>query len=233
MIPFVVLAGGEGTRIREITQGRIPKALIPINSVPFLEYKIQSLEKMGATHIWLLVGRGSSQIDYFLSERVKSSAEICTVHDGDHLLGTGGAIKAAASLLPPKFWVTYADSLVFADLDLVTKSARSLGLQNSMTVIKYSSGLENPNVAVRHSKVVRYAKGSDDKALTHIDYGLLQLEASSFTDSALGQQFDLGIVIANLASKKRLHAFEVQQRYWEIGTPSALAETSLFLSEQD
>jgi len=39
----VVLAGGLGLRLRQLTNGLVPKVLAPVNGEPFLAHKLRSL----------------------------------------------------------------------------------------------------------------------------------------------------------------------------------------------
>lgn len=42
----VIQAGGMGTRMRELTQDKIPKPLLALNGKPMIEWQIQSLKSM-------------------------------------------------------------------------------------------------------------------------------------------------------------------------------------------
>jgi NDP-sugar pyrophosphorylase family protein len=226
---IVVLAGGLGTRVREVTGGLIPKALIPIEGIPFLEHKLRSLEEMGACKIVLLVGELSALVEEFVNTRKHSYSSIQVITDGRHLLGTGGSVAAALGFLPNNFWLTYGDSLVSTDLDDVEKKCTRLGYRNSMTVLRYSPGLENPNIAIEKQRVVKYEKGTKSEQLTHLDYGLLYLEAHWFRTPELGPIFDLSVPIRRIVETQSMHAYEVSNRYWEIGSLNGIRETEAFL----
>jgi len=61
----VILAGGEGTRLRPLTL-TTPKPMIPILGKPFVEYMVRVFKEKGATEIIFLVGYLKEQImDYF------------------------------------------------------------------------------------------------------------------------------------------------------------------------
>ena len=47
MIPVIQLLGGEGKRLKEITNGKIPKPLIKINNNSILEIQIKHLISFG------------------------------------------------------------------------------------------------------------------------------------------------------------------------------------------
>ncbi len=61
----IVLAGGMGTRLKEVVAD-IPKPMADINGKPFLNYLINYLAKNGITHIILSVGYKAELIkNYF------------------------------------------------------------------------------------------------------------------------------------------------------------------------
>jgi NDP-sugar pyrophosphorylase family protein len=90
----VVLAGGLGTRLFEITKGRIAKAMIEIDGKPFLDYKIESLIRMGFQSIDLLVGEHGEQIELHVRKLNVIGIEFRVFYDGPNLLGTAGSIAA-------------------------------------------------------------------------------------------------------------------------------------------
>ncbi len=104
----VILAGGEGTRLRPLTEW-LPKAMLPIANKPFLEHQIDHLRRHGVTRVILSCG--------YLPEPIRR-------HFGDSLeyavepepLGTGGAIAFAAAGIGEAFVVCNGD--VLTDLDL-------------------------------------------------------------------------------------------------------------------
>ncbi|MEE9118441.1 MAG: sugar phosphate nucleotidyltransferase, partial [Calditrichia bacterium] len=57
----VILAGGQGTRLRPLTNG-LPKPLAPVNGIPFLDYLLSCLIDVGIVHVVLLVGYKAEKI---------------------------------------------------------------------------------------------------------------------------------------------------------------------------
>ncbi|HEY3422887.1 MAG TPA: sugar phosphate nucleotidyltransferase, partial [Methanocellaceae archaeon] len=61
----VILAAGEGTRMRPLTQNK-PKVMLPIANKPMLEHIIDAVKAAGIEDILLIVGyRKESIMDYF------------------------------------------------------------------------------------------------------------------------------------------------------------------------
>jgi len=109
----VIMAGGEGTRLRPLTE-KTPKPMLEINGIPLLERQIRDLEKSGIKTIYISINYlGQIIKDHFLD----GSRFGVTIHylQEDKKLGTAGAL----SLLPP---LDQNGSLLLMNGDIFTKS---------------------------------------------------------------------------------------------------------------
>ena len=108
----VLLAGGFGTRIRELYPD-VPKPMIPVSGVPFLEWAIRYWKRQGAGRFVLSLGHLAEVAEQYFAGR----AEVVTVRE-PRALGTGGAVRFAAgeTALSDPFVVANGDSLVLGDL---------------------------------------------------------------------------------------------------------------------
>jgi len=125
----ILLAGGEGTRLRPLTY-EIPKSLVKVNGKPLLQYAIDELERNGIRHIMVSTGYMADKIvDYIKSlSSSNSSLKIDYVIESKPL-GTGGAIKFALSALGDieDFAVVNADTIFDADLQAMYRLHVSKG----------------------------------------------------------------------------------------------------------
>jgi NDP-sugar pyrophosphorylase family protein len=226
-IHCVVLAGGLGTRISAITENKVPKALIEVGGVPFLQFKILSLIEMGFTSLDLLVGVHGEQIERFINSRKYQNIKIRCFSDGPELLGTAGSIRAILDHLPESFWVTYADSYVVADVRTVEKTEEFSG-KSIMTVLKNEDRIETSNVCLSADGnfVTSYEKNSPSKSHMWIDYGLLRFERSTFKNITRSKNVDLRTVIEIEISHNKLNALQTKHLFWDIGTPERLKATT-------
>ena len=97
----IVLVGGLGSRVNTITGGRIPKPMLAVGGRPFLEHQLDWLAEQGITRLVLAVGfKAEVVIDHFGDNY--RGMQLLYSEEGEHLLGTGGALCKAAALLAPK-----------------------------------------------------------------------------------------------------------------------------------
>ena len=67
-IPAVVLVGGEGTRLRPLTE-RVPKPMLPLLDRPLLSYTFDHLRSGGVGHTVLACGYLPTEIESFFGDR--------------------------------------------------------------------------------------------------------------------------------------------------------------------
>ena len=92
MREVIILAGGLGTRLREVVSD-VPKCLVSINGVPFLSYLIQYLEKQKVTRFIFSIGYKGQLVEDFIA--LNYSYLDYSISTEKEPLGTGGAIKKA------------------------------------------------------------------------------------------------------------------------------------------
>jgi len=113
-LQVLILAGGEGTRLKSVVKD-IPKPLADIDGKPFVEYIFDYLIRYGVKSIILSVGyKHQAIIDKFGNRCKDLEIEYCIE---DEPLGTGGAlIKALPLIKEDNLLVINGDT--FFDVDL-------------------------------------------------------------------------------------------------------------------
>jgi NDP-sugar pyrophosphorylase family protein len=220
--PVAILAGGLATRMRPITE-RIPKALIEVAGRPFIEHQLVLLQREGVERVVLCVGFLGEMIEALIGDGSRYGLSVSYSFDGERLLGTGGALRRALPLLGPHFFVLYGDSYLDIAYPPVQAAYRDSALPALMTVFRNEGRWDTSNVLFDGKRVVRYDKRQPTPDMKFIDYGLGVLSAD-LLEAAKDETFDLSDLYATLAAEGRLAGFEETQRFYEIGTPSGLAE---------
>jgi D,D-heptose 1,7-bisphosphate phosphatase len=111
----VILAGGKGTRLNSILEGK-PKPLVEICGKPLLEYQIQILKKYGFIKIHLLLDYEGIQIEEFIKKNNYFDINIYFHYDGVPL-GTAGSLLNILEFLSEEFLVVYGDTMFNIDID--------------------------------------------------------------------------------------------------------------------
>jgi NDP-sugar pyrophosphorylase family protein len=225
--PVCILAGGLGERLGERTAST-PKPLLEVAGRPFLLHQLGLLASHGAGRVVLCVGHRGELIE----QRIGASQfgiEIDYSYDSPDLDGTLGAIRRALPLLGERFLVLYGDTYLRLDYGAAVASWITSGQPALMTVLRNDGRWDTSNVLYRNGRVLAYDKRHPTQEMRWIDYGLGGLERGALS-AVQETERDLSELYHRLARDGRLHGFEATERFYEIGTPAALAETDAFLS---
>jgi NDP-sugar pyrophosphorylase family protein len=228
MLPVAILAGGLASRLLPITK-TIPKALIKVSGQPFIFYQLAYLRKQGIKKIILCIGHLGEMIKSYVGDGSRFDLKILYSSDENRLLGTGGAIKKALSILDDEFFVLYGDTFLPIKFDVVEKAFLSSNKLCLMTILRNDNKWDRSNVIFRNNRFIEYNKQNPSTEMRYIDYGLSVVSASIFDSYSNEAFFDLSSVYESLSTKKQLEGFEVYERFYEIGTPNSLAETEKYL----
>lgn len=110
----VILAGGKGTRIASITS-EIPKALIPVNGMPVLEYQVIMARDQGFREFIFIIGHLGSKIREYFGSGEKWGVSI-EYFEERVPLGTAGALAYLKDKLNDDFFVFYGDTVMDIDM---------------------------------------------------------------------------------------------------------------------
>ena len=232
-IPVVILCGGEGTRMREMTD-RIPKPLVDIGGQPILLHIMQIYARQGFTNFVLCLGYQGIKIkeaflDYELRRRdlvldlrkgmrsysgPESAAEmnwhIVFAETGERTLTGARIARIADYVKSDRFMVTYGDGL--ADIDLAEAMAfhRAHGRVGTVTGVRPSS--QFGVLGVDGDDVVAFSEKPESTALINGGFFIFERKIfdylSTDTDCMLERQ-----PLESLAADRQLKVFE-HKGFW-------------------
>lgn len=227
-LPVAILAGGLATRLRPVTES-IPKALIEVAGQPFAVHQIELLQAQAIREVVWLVGYRADQIEAFLGNGDRWGMRFTYVHDGPVLLGTGGAIRRALPELGCAFFVMYGDSYLECDFADIERVFTACGQSALMTVYGNDGEFDHSNVEYANGRIIRYDKQARTPAMRYIDWGLGVFKASAFDGYPAERPLDLANVYQDQLAAGQLAGYEVGRRFYEIGSPSGIADTDAYL----
>jgi mannose-1-phosphate guanylyltransferase len=119
-VQALILAGGEGTRLRPLTH-TVPKPIMPLAGRPFLTFMLDWLREHGVDDVLLSCGFLAHRVEEELGERYEGMT-LHHVHE-DEPLGTAGPVRLAydEGLLQDRLFILNGD--VLTDMDLTAELA--------------------------------------------------------------------------------------------------------------
>lgn len=219
----LILAGGLGTRIKERAQG-LPKAMIPVDGRPFIEYQLEQLAGFGLTDVLLCVGFGGDVIEAHVGDGSAWGVSAkYSYEDPNSLLGTGGALVNALPKIGPEFMTLYGDAYLSVDFKSVIDRFHQIGLPYLMTAFKNDGQWDGSNTRVDGDRISFYDKKCKPGEADHIDYGLSVLKREvieRYANEPL--PLDMARIQSELVASREMAAYLVTDRFYEIGKPEGL-----------
>lgn len=225
----VILAGGLATRLRPLTEA-IPKALVQVGNQPFIGQQLRLLRSYGVRRVVISAWYKGEMIRTALGNGRRFDVDLEYVFDGDAPLGTGGAIRHALDLLDGPFFVLYGDSYLPCDYRDIQRFFDARGQLGLMTVFRNAGRWVPSNVELQNGVIVRYDKIKRTPGMQHIDYGLGLFHPAAFAQIHDGQHADLAEIYQKLLLDRQLLAYEVPERFYEVGSRDGLRELDALLA---
>jgi len=217
-----ILAGGLATRLGGLIGNR-PKSMVNVQRKPFLEYQLELLRKEGIKNIVLCIGYMGEQIERHFGNGRKFGVNIKYSLE-DKLLGTAGALKKAEALLNDIFFTMYGDSYLFLDFPVAMHYFKSQNKLALMTVYKNYDQYDRSNTVVEGNLVKKFSKKERTEDIVYIEYGANIFKKEALKMIPENQFYSLDELFPRLIEMEELLAFEVKERFYEIGSPQGLKE---------
>jgi mannose-1-phosphate guanylyltransferase len=216
----VILAGGEGTRLRPLTS-RVAKPVVTLVDRPFIAYMLDWLHRHGVTDVVLACGFLASRVRGELGDGSRYGLRLHYVEEPEPL-GTGGALRHALELLDERFLVCNGDVLTDIDLRAQLDQHLRTGAVATLALI----GVEDPSAygLVRcdaAGAVLEFVEKPRDRGAREplISAGAYVLERGVVEDIAPGRPVSLEQEVWPALIGAGLYGY-VASGYWlDIGTP--------------
>jgi mannose-1-phosphate guanylyltransferase/phosphomannomutase len=217
----VIMAGGEGTRLRPLTSN-CPKPMLPLANRPMMEHIVGLLKQHGIDEIVVTVAFLANQIRTYFGDGSEFGVNMVYATE-DQPLGTAGSVRNAMDVLDERFLVISGD--VLTDIDLGKILAFHEEKQAMATI-----GLVHVENPLEFGIVITEEDGSIERFLEKptwgqvfsdtINTGIFVLEPEIFDYIPDGRPVDFSgeVFPALLADGKPLFG-AVAEGYWEdVGT---------------
>jgi glucose-1-phosphate cytidylyltransferase len=132
-VKTVIWAGRRGTRLQDVTKGKIPKPMVEIGGIPLLEHIIRIYSSQGFREFIIAVG----SLGYIIEEWVESHPELGDWADDVKVIDTGVDTQTGGRLLrlrehladDPFFMLTYGDGVADVNLAALIEFHQNLAVR--------------------------------------------------------------------------------------------------------
>ena len=217
-IQAVILAGGEGMRLRPLTY-KIPKPMVPINGRPFLWHQLKLIKSHGVTDVLILAGYLGKQIEDYFGNGFRLGLNIDYSYE-EGLLGTGGALKRAENKLQEAFVLLNGDTYLSIDYKKVMDYFHQHRKIEAITVYNNSDKIAPNNVKIiEESNLVTGYSKKNNKDMNCLDAGLMVFKKKIVTFIKKNKKTSLEEeIFPKLIKIKELIAYPTSQKFYDIGS---------------
>src|SRR5450756_1820231 len=220
----VIMAGGEGTRLRPLTSNQ-PKPMLPMANIPMMEHVVNLLRQHGFEDIVVTVAFMANAIRTYFGDGSEFGVRMVYATESTPL-GTAGSVRNARDELDERFLVISGDVLTDIDLSEVVAFHEKRGALATLAL----KAVENP---LEFGIVITREDGSVERFLEKpnwgqvfsdtINTGIYVLEPEIFDSIPEGAVVDFAgdVFPTVLEQGQPLHG-HIADGYWEdVGTIEA------------
>ncbi len=220
----VIMAGGEGTRLRPQTSN-LPKPMLPLVGRPMMEHIVSLLRHHGITDIVVTVAFLPNAIRNYFGDGSELGVRMSYATE-ESPLGTAGSVRNAREQLTERFLVISGDVLTDIDLTSAIEFHEKNGALATIALCSVENPLEFGIVITREDGTIeRFLEkpGWGQVFSDTINTGIYVLEPEIFDRIPQGRSVDFsGEVFPDvLQAREPLYGY-VADGYWEdVGTTAA------------
>lgn len=226
----VVLAGGEGTRLKPLTYNR-PKPLMPVAGRPCIDYVIRSLVTSGFHEIVITTAYLSDTLIKSIGDGPDYNASILYSFE-ETPAGTAGAVRRVGNFIDDTFVVAMGDILADVDFRALLDFHRRKGALATIALTEVEDPTQYGIVGLDGDGRIRKFKEKPmpDEAFSHlVNAGIYVLEPDVLDFVPADVKFDFAKDLFPLLLSKGLPLYgsRLQGVWMDIGQPHDLWKASM------
>ncbi|MBN1340511.1 MAG: nucleotidyltransferase family protein, partial [Bacteroidales bacterium] len=212
-LPVVIMAGGEGKRLKPLTN-ILPKPLFPIGDKTIIERIMEKFEEVGCNEFFVSVNYKAEMVKFYLKQQKKDTADLVYLHE-DKPLGTAGSLFLLKEKINRTFFVSNCDIIVDQDYSEIYNF--HVENKNEITIVAALKHLQIAYGTLETGENGKLLKLIEKPDLTFkINSGLYILEPHLLSEIPENTFFHITDLIANVLERKgRVGVFPVSEKSWK------------------
>ena len=231
----VILAAGEGTRLRPLTITR-PKPMLPVAGKVILEWDLEALAKNGFKRAYIVVGYMKEEIIEYFGNRF-NGLEIEYITQKEQL-GTGHAVSMVEGKVSDEFIVINGDLIISKDLirNFLHKH-RDNKSSSSICLVEVKNPEEFGIVRLK-GKVVKSIIEKPKRKIGDLANAGLYIfnreifDAISSIEKSARMEYEITDAIKILAKDGEIYGFKCDGRWIDVGRPWDLLDANEILLKE-
>lgn len=225
----VILAAGEGTRLRPLTSTK-PKPMLPVAGKPILEWDLEALSESGFTRAFIVVGYRKEKIkEYFGKKFGKLKLEYVTQREQ---LGTAHAVSLVEGKIKDEFLVMNGDLIISKDLvKNLVKNHRKNNSDASLCLVKVKNPSQFGIVKLKGDRVAEIEEKPEKPESDLANAGIYIFNSRLFSEikrikKSKRFEYEITDAIELMINERGVYGFEGEGRWIDVGRPWDLLDAN-------
>ena len=230
----LVLAAGEGTRMRPLT-ARLPKPLLPVAGKTLLGWTLEALEQAGVERVVVLVGYRMQEVQDQLSSATPGNLKLEFLIQSQRL-GTGHAVLQAQESFDAPFFTVIGDVLL--DPDTLKSLARTTSKGAHGIAVKAMDNASHYGlVESSEGLVTAIREKPKEGGPGEVNAGIYLFQPAIFDELANLEpsprgEYELTTSLNQVAQAGKLHCHAIEGEWLDVGRPWDLLTANALLMER-
>jgi NDP-sugar pyrophosphorylase family protein len=228
----VVLAGGQGTRLRSVLAD-VPKVIAPVRGRPFLAWLLSRLAAAGLRRAVISTGYRAEQVEAALGSRCGNLELIYSQETSP--LGTAGALRAALPYVTgDQILAMNGDSYWRADLaGLFQFQGAHRAAATLLLAHMPDTGRYGRVSFADDGQVTQFAEKQDSAGPGWINAGVYLIETARIHEIPTGRAVSIEREMFPAWIGRGLYGYPGADRFLDIGTPESYAQADAYFAEEE
>ena len=216
----IILAGGLGSRLKDVIGDDIPKPMAPVNDRPFLEYLLTYFDKWGVSRVIMATGYKHEMIEKHFGNHYKDIEIVYSVEDEP--LGTGGAVRKAVEFVKAHdVYVVNGDTYFDANLWKLANFHKANEADVCITLRKMDNTSRFGTVEIdSENRIIKFSEKGVQTGMGFINGGTYIINSKTFFDLDLPDKFSLETdYFEKYYKKQRIFGVRCYSFFLDIGIP--------------
>lgn len=224
----VIMAGGEGTRLRPLTE-KMPKPMVDIDGLPLLERQIQGLAKSGLRRVYLSVNYLGHMIEDHFADGHEFGIEIRYLREKEKL-GTAGALSLLPEVPSVPILVMNGDILTTSSFDSLYAFHQSNRAHITLAAVDYRVRIPYGVIHAEGPFVRRLEEKPSQRFFCNA--GIYAVSPQMLELLRNAEHCNMTDVIETCLSRNlRVAVFPIHEYWSDVGTLDDLEKARAFFSE--
>lgn len=227
----VILAGGQGTRLRPLTDDR-PKPMVLVNGTPFIDRLMAQLAKAGIEDVVVLTGYEGEVLAAHIGDGSRWGLRASAIHAPEED-ETGTRIRKAIPALQERFLLLYSDNYCPISIPNLVAFHEAHGKSATVTVYANRDKRSKDNMLRgAGGEILVYDKSRARSGLNCLDIGYFVLDRSAVLEIPIENVSLERAMFPTWIERDALMGFWTEHRYASLGELSRIGETERYFSDR-